>query len=50
MGVTAASMERNRVMPASVPANNGSISSRLRTVTASSTRQFWRSYHPMRST
>ena len=31
-------------------ANNGSINSRFRTVTASSTRQFCRSYQPMRST
>ena len=43
MGVRVASIERNSVTPASVPANSGSISSRLRTVTASSTRQFWRS-------
>src|SRR6266550_4417800 len=43
IGVTVRSMQRNRVMPASDPANKGSMSSRLRTVTASSTRQFWRS-------
>jgi hypothetical protein len=43
MGVTVASTARNRVMPASLPANSGSINSRLRTVTASSTRQFCRS-------
>ena len=40
MGVTVTSMERERVTPTSVPANSGSISSRFRTVTASSTRQF----------
>ena len=43
MGVTVAPIERNKVTPASVAANSGSISSRLRTVTASSTRQFCRS-------
>ena len=43
MGVTVASIERNRVTPASAPAKSGSISSRLRTVTASSTRQVCRS-------
>ena len=50
MGVTAQSMERNSVRPASVPAKSGAINSRFRTVTTSSTRQFWRSYQPMRST
>ena len=50
MGVTAESMHRNKVTPGSVPAKSGSISSRLRTVTASSTKQFCRSYQPMRST
>ena len=43
MGVPVASRQRNKVTPSSVPANSGSISSRLRTVTASSTRQFCRS-------
>jgi hypothetical protein len=43
IGVTVESMARNSVMPSLPPANRGSINSRLRTVTASSTRQFWRS-------
>ena len=34
---------RGRVMASLDPAKSGSTSSRLRTVTASSTRQFWRS-------
>ena len=50
MGVTAQSIDRNNVTPAFVAANNGSINSRLRTVTTSSTRQLCRSYQPMRST
>ena len=43
IGVTVASIARNSVTAASPAANSGSINSRLRTVTASSTRQFWRS-------
>ena len=43
MGVTVWSRARKSVMFSEVPAKSGSTSSRLRTVTASRTRQLWRS-------
>jgi hypothetical protein len=43
MGVSVASSERNNVALSSLAAKSGSTNSRLRTVTASSTRQLWRS-------